>query len=140
MWVPPEDKDPVVRHAPTRKSMSLFGAVNLNDGQLVTMLAPVFDADTFEAFLGMLFRHRCPRRQMVAILDNAAYHHAESLTPWLQRHRKHLDVDFLPPYSPELNPHRARLEARTHESDTQPVLRNAVGFGRSRLRPTHRFR
>jgi len=36
MWVPPEDKDPVLLMAPTRKSVALFGAVNLRDGKLVT--------------------------------------------------------------------------------------------------------
>lgn len=27
MWFPPEEKDPVLLHAPTRKTMSLFGVV-----------------------------------------------------------------------------------------------------------------
>jgi hypothetical protein len=31
MWVPPEEKDPIVLHAPTKKSMSLFGAVKRKD-------------------------------------------------------------------------------------------------------------
>ena len=30
MWVPPEEKDPVVLQAPTKKSISLFGAVNVS--------------------------------------------------------------------------------------------------------------
>ena len=29
MWIPPELKDPVCYHAPTRKSISYFGAVRL---------------------------------------------------------------------------------------------------------------
>jgi hypothetical protein len=29
MWVPPEDKDPIVLHAPTRKSVACFGEGNL---------------------------------------------------------------------------------------------------------------
>jgi len=35
MWVPPEIRDPVCRHAPTRKTVSYFGAVRLRDGRLV---------------------------------------------------------------------------------------------------------
>jgi integrase/recombinase XerD len=31
MWVPPEDKDPILLHAPTRKSVACFGAVNLRN-------------------------------------------------------------------------------------------------------------
>jgi len=45
MWVPPEADDPVCLHAPTRKSISFFGAVRLADGKLV-MSQPkgMFDA------------------------------------------------------------------------------------------------
>ncbi len=47
MWVPPEVTDPNCLHAPTRKSISYFGAVRLRDGKLV-MSAPdgMFDART----------------------------------------------------------------------------------------------
>src|SRR5206468_9229700 len=51
MWIPPESRDPVVMHAPTRKSVACFGAVNLNTGRLVTWFSPVFNGQTFEAFL-----------------------------------------------------------------------------------------
>jgi len=80
MWVPPEDKDPIVYHAPTRSSVALFGAVNVRTGQLVAMLISQFDADTFEAFLGHLLGYRSRSRRMVVILDNARYHQAEQST------------------------------------------------------------
>src|SRR5215471_17255705 len=35
MWIPPEVKDPILLHAPTRKSVGYFGAVRLRDGRLV---------------------------------------------------------------------------------------------------------
>jgi transposase len=104
MWVPPEDTDPVVLHAPTRKSVALFGAVNVRTGRLVSMLISKFDADTFESFLALLLRHRSRSRRMVVVLDNARYHHAEQSRPFIRRHREKLRLDFLPPYSPELNP------------------------------------
>lgn len=77
MWVPPEEKDPVLLHAPTRKSMALFGAANLRSGKLVTMLASPFNAQSFGAFLDELARHRDRRRRNVVILDNAGYHRLE---------------------------------------------------------------
>ena len=58
MWVPPEETDPILLHAPTRKSVALFGAVNLRNGQLVTQVDPKFNAITFETFLRKLLRHR----------------------------------------------------------------------------------
>ena len=47
----PEDKDPVVIHAPTRKSIACFGAVSLHTGKFVRSVSIKFDAKTFEAFL-----------------------------------------------------------------------------------------
>ena len=41
---------------------------------------------------------------MLVLVDNATYHHARVLQPWLHQHRKALSLLFLPPYSPELNP------------------------------------
>jgi len=104
MWVPPEDKDPIVLHAPTRKSIALFGAVNVRTGQLVTMLTPQFDAETFRAFLTILLRHHRPGRKMCVILDNARYHRATIVQPYLRKRQQLLRLDFLPAYSPHLNP------------------------------------
>jgi len=59
---------------------------------------------TFEEFLHLLLSNRCRGRRMVAILDNAKYHYARVLQPWLEKNRKVLTLLFLPPYSPDLNP------------------------------------
>ena len=104
MWVPPEEKDPKVLLAPTRKSISLFGAVNIKDGRLVTRFENVFDAMTFKKFIIQLLRTKKPGKKIVLILDNAKYHHAKILKPLLRKHRKKLRLEFLPSYSPELNP------------------------------------
>jgi hypothetical protein len=47
----PEDVDPVVLHAPIRKSIGVFGAVGNSDGYLVIALAKKFDAIAFLSFL-----------------------------------------------------------------------------------------
>jgi len=76
MWVPPELKDPILLHAPTRKSVSYFGAVRLRDGKLLTRKeGKVFDAQTFWQFLKEL-RQVSARsgRRVVVISDNAKYH------------------------------------------------------------------
>jgi len=103
MWVPPEDMDPVLFHAPTRKSIGAFGAVRAADGMFVASRAEHFDALTFQEFLKVLIRHRRRDRKMVVILDNVRWHHAKLLHPWLQEHRNCLMLNFLPAYSPELN-------------------------------------
>jgi hypothetical protein len=57
MWVPPEIRDPVYHHAPTRKSISYFGAVRIGDGKLVASKPEGrFDAETCWRFLRKLRR------------------------------------------------------------------------------------
>ena len=103
MWIPPEDKDPVVLHAPTRKSVAVFGAVRPVDGKLATFLMNTFNAETFQAFLSLLLRHKRKGRTIMVIVDNAAWHKSRDLQPWLDANKHALRLDFLPPYSPDLN-------------------------------------
>ena len=104
MWVLPQIKDPVILHAPTRKSVACFGAVSLHTGKFVRSMCAKFNAATFETFLKTLLRHRSRDKRMVIVLDNARYHHAVLLQPLLRKHRAVLTVLFLPPYSPQLAP------------------------------------
>jgi transposase len=104
--VPPETRDPVLLHHPTRRSVGYFGAVRLRDGRFVYRRETErFGGETFFDFLRQLDRAtRTTPRQVVVILDNAAYHHARLHRDWREAHQERLRLEFLPPYSPELNP------------------------------------
>lgn len=105
MWIPPEMRDPVLRHAPTRKSVGYWGAVRLRDGRFVSRReADSFNAQTCQDFLAQLYRASRGRRQVVVISDNARYHHAALHRAWREARAPRFAVNFLPPYSPELNP------------------------------------
>ena len=103
MWIPPEDKDPSVLQYPTRKGMSVFGAVNIRTGEFAGMMSDVFNAITFLRFLTVLMKRRKGKKMQI-ILDNARYHHAKLLLPWLEKHKDLLFLDYLPPYSPKQSP------------------------------------
>lgn len=106
LWVAPEVHDPICLHAPTRKSISFFGAVRLKDGKLV-MSRPegMFDAQTCWDFLRKLERiSRQAGREVVVITDNARYHHATLHADWRRELTDRFRLHFLPPYSPQLNP------------------------------------
>ena len=105
MWVPPEVRDPVCHHAPTRKSISYFGAVRLADSRLVTSKPEgCFDAQTCWRFLRKLRRATRRRgRKVIVILDNARYHHANLHLDWRRAQRSGFVLLFFPPYSPQLN-------------------------------------
>ena len=84
MWVPPETKDPVVYHHPTRKSVGYFAAVRLRDGEfLFRSESGRFNGESFWEFL-KVFREASavagPR--VLAISDNAQYHRAKLHLEW----------------------------------------------------------
>ena len=91
--------------APTRKSVGYFDAVRLRDGKfLFRRESGRFNAETFFQFL-LVFRQASshPQRQVVVISDNARYHKAVAHRAWREQHAAQFALDFLPPYSPELN-------------------------------------
>jgi len=79
MWVPPETRDPVVYHHPTRKSVGYFAAVRLRDGEfLFRRESGRFNGESFWEFL-KVFRaaSAVTGRRVVAISDNAQYHRSK---------------------------------------------------------------
>jgi|ERR1035437_704878 transposase len=106
MWVPPEIHDPVLLHHPTRKSVGYFGAIRLRDGKLICRRETGrFNAETFLQFLKVLSASSTrSKRRVVVISDNAHYHKAKHHQTWRNDHAPGFALDFLPPYSPELNP------------------------------------
>jgi transposase len=106
MWIAPEIKYPVCLHHPTRKSVGYFAAVSLRTGRLVIQReATVFDGQTFASFLLHLkAASRRRGRRIVVVTDNAKYHHAKLHLAWREAQAKTFSLDYLPPYSPELNP------------------------------------
>jgi transposase len=106
MWIPPEVHDPVCLHHPTRKQVGYYGAVRLPDGRFhYRREQERFNAATCWSFLRNLRRVcRHSSRRVVVILDNAKFHHALLHKSWRQQAEPNFSLDFLPPYSPELNP------------------------------------
>jgi hypothetical protein len=99
MWVAPEIKDPVLQHAPTRKSVGYFGAVRLRDGRfLFRREEGQFNGATFLRFLRHLRRSSIRAgRRIVVIADNARYRPpASTRTGEKSRHPDSLWTFFQP--------------------------------------------
>jgi transposase len=65
----------------------------------------MFDGATFWSFLRQLENaSQEAGRRVIVIIDNAKYHHAKLHAGWRQEQQGRFSLDFLPPYSPELNP------------------------------------
>jgi transposase len=87
-----------------RKTGHLFGTIELQGAQFTYRFAPVFNGETFWAFLRRLVAKYAPRK-IFLIIDNAPCH---NLPPegkrWLSENRRKIQLHRLPPYSPEFNP------------------------------------
>ena len=106
MWIAPEEADPVLMHEPTRRSVGYFGAVRLRDGKFVySREEGKFNGETFWTFLKKLRKASCQSGKKVAVIsDNARYHHAKLHKKYRESCASRFFLDFLPPYSPDLNP------------------------------------
>jgi len=99
MWIPPETKDPIVYHHPTRKSVGYFAAVRLRDGELLFRReAERFNGETFWEFLKVFRNVRgVPGRRVVVISDNAQYHRSKLHLEWRGLQAPQFGLAFLPP-------------------------------------------
>ena len=72
-------------------------------GQLVINFADRGNYKTFRMHLKKILRTYKDAKKIVLYLDNVRYHHAKKLKEFLIIHTK-LELVYLPPYSPDLNP------------------------------------
>lgn len=100
---------PEIKSPTDRFKMSVFGALGVN-GQLILEQSAIFNAITFQKFLGKLIieakigmNKNGKKKKILLVLDNARYHHAKIIQPWLEEMKDLIELFFLPPYSPDLN-------------------------------------
>ena len=60
------------------------------------------NADVLIDFMMRLLKDA--KRKVYLILDNLRVHHCKPVKEWLEKHKKMIQVFYLPAYSPELNP------------------------------------
>ena len=87
-----------------RERETFFGCVNPLNGQVIAQSATKGNARTFKSFLKKILRKHKNKGKVIIVLDNVRYHHAKMLKPFLMNNREKLELIFLPPYSPDLNP------------------------------------
>ncbi len=128
MWIAPEKTDPVLMHEPTRRSVGYFGAVRLRDGKFVySREEGKFNGETFWSFLKKLRKASCHSgKKVVVISDNARYHHARLHKKYRENCACRFVLDFLPPYSPDLNPIE-RVWKLTRRRSTHNVYFSTLG-------------
>jgi transposase len=98
----PRGRTPVIRVNHKRAGLGLISAVS-NKGELRwMMLNGAIKAAILISFLTRLVRDA--GRKVFLILDRLAVHRSAKVREWLAGREDEIEVFYLPPYSPELNP------------------------------------
>ena len=80
-----------------------MGSYNFETGQMTVTFHQKGNYQSFKKHLKkVLYTYRAPSK-IIMVVDNVRFHHAKLLKKWLSKHPK-LELVYLPPYSPELNP------------------------------------
>lgn len=86
-----------------RERQTVFGSYNADTGQITVNFANKGNAVSFKKHLKKVLYIYRDSPKILMVLDNVRYHHAKKIKSWLAKHPK-LELFFLPPYSPDLNP------------------------------------
>jgi transposase len=141
----PRGRTPLVRVCHKRAGLSLISAVT-NRGELRWMIVEgAVNAPALIRFLGRLVRDA--RRKVFLILDRLKAHRARLTRDWLADHRSEIEVHYLPPYSPELNPDegvnadlKQAVPRKAPARSKQQLKRAAVSHMRSLAKRPKRIR
>ena len=91
-------------------------------GAVLTHIAEKGNTRTFAAFLLKVCKHYKDRK-VIMVLDNVAYHHAKRLKPILEHYQNRICLEYLPSYSPDLNPiERVWWWMRKHIAHNRAVM------------------
>lgn len=114
----PIGETPIIKRTGQRFSINMISAIS-NRGHLQFMIIDGngrFNTEVFEKFLKQMIRYS--KEKIYFITDNHSAHKTKKINAWLSKNKKKIEVFFLPPYSPELNP---------QEYVNQDVKTNVIG-------------
>src|SRR5665811_251471 len=98
----PKGKTPTVTATGKRFTVNMISAIS-NRGHLQFMLMEsTFNGEVFQKFLERMIRYG--KKKVFFVTDNHPSHKTKKLGQWLEDNRDRIEVFFIPPYSPELNP------------------------------------
>ncbi len=103
-------QDKAIETTGSRTRLNIIGAVDLNNiADAKVKRYDKVNRETIQQFLRELRLHDTNDKRIHLILDGAAYHRANAVKD--KAKELNIELHYLPPYSPNLNPYRAALES-----------------------------
>lgn len=102
-WGKIGDQPKIMAKQKGRERKTAMGSYNYDTGQITVSFHEKGNYRTFKKHLKKVLRIYRKHSKIILVLDNVRYHHAKLLKNWLSNKPK-LELVYLPPYSPNLNP------------------------------------
>ena len=105
---------PVISYHQKYEYFYLYQSTDIKTGEDFSMFMSHLDTVSLNEYLKQLSK-RFKKEKIVLVMDNASFHKSKQL-----KVPKNIKIEYLPPYSPELNPQERRFE------DIKKFLKNRV--------------
>lgn len=98
----PKGETPVIKKTGQRFSLNMVSAIS-NKGHIEFMILDgTFNGGIFIDFLTQLIKYK--QQKILLVVDGHSAHKTKLVNAWLAENKDRIELFFLPPYSPELNP------------------------------------
>jgi transposase len=129
----PAGQTPVLAAPSKRHGLTMMSALNNQGLVRFEFIEGAMNTDLLIGFMERLIADA--KRKVFLILDNLKVHHANLVTAWLAEHKNKIEVFYLPPYSPEINPDeylnrdfKTTLRSSDRASTKKALLDKAMAF------------
>lgn len=102
-WAPIGRQPVIMCKQKGKERQTMFGSLNYRTGQITVSFAERGNYESFKKHLKKVLRAYPSAKKLIMYMDNVRYHHAKKLKSFLAIHGR-LEIKYLPPYSPDLNP------------------------------------
>jgi len=116
-------KTPVVKTSGQRQRINAISAVNAKGAFWYQVYGGMMTAVLFIVMLKDLLKGR--RKPVMLVIDGLAVHKAKSVAKYVQSTKGRLELHFLPPYAPDLNPDEfAWSHLKQNGTSKKPLRKN----------------
>jgi len=98
----PKGQPPVLKVETRKEHLGMISAITNKDSVRFMVYEGAMDQKKLIEFMRRLVLDS--PRKVFLILDHLRVHHGKIVAAWLEKNKAKIEVFFLPPYSPELNP------------------------------------
>ncbi len=129
----PAGQTPVLAAPSKRHGLSMISAISNQGLVRFEFIDTAMNTDLFIGFMARLMADS--EQKVFLILGNLKVHHAKLVTTWLAERQDLIEVFYLPPYSPEINPDeylnrdfKTELRSSDRAANKRALLQKATAF------------